>query len=117
MNTNDFQDIGSTLESYLKGDCCSKKILLILYKSKKKSDCEIKLYDTICDACIENNNFQLYSLDKILKLNNSDNRKDGIVCRDCVTWGCEKEGCIISLIIDDGQNTRFSKMNRVEIII
>jgi len=117
MNNNNFQDIGKVLESNLKKECCSKKITVIVLKYNNQTNSFVKLYDKICDACEENENFALYPLDRILKLNDKHHRPSGIVCRDCSQRNCKKEGCIVSLIIDDSKNTRFSRMDKMEIFI
>jgi hypothetical protein len=102
----------------LKEDFCSKEIIPIIKKLKSNTNPHIKLYRTICDACVENDNFQWYLLEEILELNSKRN----LPCYNCKTEGCNVEGCIISLLIKkydnahDSEHTCFTKINKVEII-
>ncbi|MBM3185378.1 MAG: hypothetical protein FJZ67_03685 [Bacteroidetes bacterium] len=84
------------LENNLKPDCCSSTLIV------NGGELKIKLYDTIADACGENEKYKWYYLDKIVLLNNKTKRGKGIVCHKC-----QNDKCVISLIIDQDENTRF----------
>lgn len=103
------------LNENLKKNYCATEITPYLIVDPKKN-LFVKLYDTICDACNETENFAWYPLNTIITLNNKTNRSTGITCRDCKKRDCKTEGCVISLRIDLSQNTRFSKINKLEII-
>ncbi len=94
------------LESNLKLDCCDSKFQIKPFKSL------IKLFDTIDDACEENNNFSWYEFEETVDLNTKFNRPKGIVCHKC-----KNQKCIVSLIIDESENTRFCVAGNVEIKI
>jgi len=81
-----------------------------------KKNLFVKLYDTICDACNETENFAWYPLNTIITLNTRENRPAGIICRNCKTRNCNTEGCVISLRIDLHTKYSFYKINKLEII-
>jgi hypothetical protein len=115
MENQKINELLAELNENLKLNCCAKEITPQLIIDPKKS-LFVKLYDTICDACNETENFALYPLHSIIHLNNKTNRPSGIICRDCKEQGCKTEGCVISLRINSRGNTRFSKINKLEII-
>jgi hypothetical protein len=87
----------SALIKNLKQDCCVHSLNITLGNNN-----QIKLYDTIKDACLENGNFKFYDFPKIANLNSKTERPKGIVCHKC------KSGkCILSLRINKKQHTRF----------
>jgi hypothetical protein len=92
------------LENNLKADCCTSKLIV------NGGELKIKLYDTIADACEENKNFKWYFFEEIVPLNSKVQRTKGIVCHKC-----ENDKCIISLIIDKSENTRFCVAENIEI--
>lgn len=92
------------LEENLKSDCCSKSLDI------NTSQICIKLYDTINDACAENENFAWYPLERIVSLNNHSVKSNGIPCHQC-----DNQKCIISLRIDNHPNTRFCVLGNVEL--
>lgn len=92
------------LEENLKSDCCSNSFNI------NTSQFCIKLYDTINDACAENENFAWYPLERIVSLNNKLERDKGIPCHQC-----DNQKCVISLRIDENENTRFCVADNLEI--
>lgn len=92
------------LEDNLKSDCCTNQFVINFGNPK------IKLYFTIADACEENENFDWYDLEEIVFLNNKIKRVKGIVCHEC-----KNQKCIISLIVDKSENTRFCVVSNVEL--
>lgn len=92
------------LEENLKSDCCSNTLNI------NTSHFCIKLYDTTNDACEENENFAWYPLERIVSLNNNSVKSNGIPCHHC-----ENQKCIISLRIDENENTRFCVADNLEI--
>ncbi len=118
MTNVTIDEIVKDLETNLKNNCCTKQLVALVNKSSEDlSMIVVKLYDKICDACTENTSFAFYQLQKISLLNNLVNRPKGIVCSDCSERGCDAVGCVISLIIDEFENTRFTKANKIEIYI
>ena len=98
-----------TLTENLKNDCFAKTITPVGATLNL-----VKLYDTICDACEENSNFDWYSLGDVFAFNSEAARPKGIICHNCEEK-CNTKGCIISLIIDKDENTRFCKIDKMEI--
>lgn len=94
------------LEDNLKADCCISKLTI------NASELRIKLYQTIGDACEENENHKWYNFNDVAIFNNNIERPTGIVSHKCE---CHK--CIISLIIDKSENTRFCVVGNVELKI
>jgi hypothetical protein len=92
------------LEDNLKLGCCTNQLAINCYNLK------IKLYDTIADSCEENKNFDWYDLGEIVPLNNRIKRPKGIVCHEC-----KNQKCIVSLIVDKSENTRFCVAGNIEI--
>ena len=81
----------------LKKDCCVNSLKITLGNIN-----QIKIYDTIKDACLENGNFKWYDLLTIVNHNSKIERPTGIVCHKC------KNGkCVLSLRINKKQHTRF----------
>jgi len=95
----------------LKMDCCTDAVLVYSDRTTYRNLEQVKLYDKIEDACLENNNFNWYSVTTILGLNDAVNRPKGIVCHHCPNGKC-----VLSLIIDKSENTRFCVGNKIEII-
>jgi hypothetical protein len=94
------------LEDNLKPGCCTNQLVI------NGGEPKIKLYDTIADACEEAKNFDWYDLEEIVPLNNKIKRVKGIVCHEC-----KNQKCIISLIVDKSENTRFCVVGNIEIKI
>jgi hypothetical protein len=92
------------LEDNLKTDCCSNKLTI------NADNHIIKLYDSINDACEENQNFAWYPFEHIVSLNDIISRETGIPCHHC-----DNKKCVISLRIDNHQNTRFCVVGNIEI--
>ena len=92
------------LEENLKKDCCTFSLNI------NTSQFCIKLYDTKNDACEENENFAWYLLERIASLNNKLERDKGIPCHHC-----DNKKCVISLRIDENENTRFCVAGNLEI--
>jgi hypothetical protein len=92
------------LEENLKSDCCTNSLNI------NTSQFCIKLYNTINDACEENENFVWYSLERIVSLNNKLERDKGIPCHHC-----DNKKCVISLRIDENENTRFCVIGNMEL--
>jgi hypothetical protein len=92
------------IEDNLKSGCCSTDLTINV------DNHIIKLYNTINDACEENQNFVWYPLERIVSLNDNIKRKSGIPCHQC-----DNHKCVISLIIDDKENTRFCVAENIEI--
>jgi hypothetical protein len=92
------------LKDNLKKDCCSFNLKI------KPVNFLIKLYDTIEDACLQNENFAWFSLEKIVELNLKKVRPKGIICHMC-----DNGKQIISLIKDYKENTMFCMLNEIEI--
>jgi hypothetical protein len=92
------------LNDNLKKDCCTLSLKI------KHVNFLIKLYDTIEDACLQNENFAWYPLVKIVELNLKKVRPKGIICHMC-----DNGKQIISLIKDYNENTMFCILNEIEI--
>ena len=97
-------DLFKKLEDNLKSDCCSTNLTI------KPDNHIIKLYNTINDACEENQNFAWYPLERIVSLNDNISKPDGIPCHKC-----DNKKCVISLRIDNHPNTRFCVAGNIEI--
>jgi hypothetical protein len=93
------------LNDNLKKDCCALSLKI------KPINFLIKLYDTIEDACLQNENFAWYPLIKIIELNKKSARKKGIVCNKC-----NNGKCLISLRINSKQHTRFAVIDAIELM-
>ncbi|MDD5150898.1 MAG: hypothetical protein PHC28_10555 [Flavobacterium sp.] len=105
------------LNENLKKNCCAKEVTLFDKKLKSNVTTHIKLYDKISDACEENDNYEWYLLDEICKLNCKLVRPNGIVCHNCeIEFDKKNTKCVISLIIDNSENTRFGRIDKLEII-
>ena len=92
------------LKDNLKKDCCSLNLKV------QPINFLIKLYDTIEDACLQNENFAWFPLEKIVELNLKEVRPKGIICHMC-----DNGKQIISLIKDYNENTMFCILNEIEI--
>lgn len=103
----------------LRPDCCANDFTIIYRFNKqqilsgalKHYITEVKLYDTIADACNLTNAFAWFNIALLIGLNNAQSRKTGIVCHEC-----ENGHCVISLIVDGHGNTRFLRTDSVELI-
>lgn len=116
-NTKIKNEITTILEPNLSANCCGTKITTVIKKMKSSLGPNIKLYDTICDACNETANFEWYLLEEILDLNSKELRSNGIVCHDCKqACNSTNDKCVISLIINASGHTRFSRIDKLEII-
>lgn len=71
---------------------------------------KIKLYRTIDDACLENENHEWYNFDDVALLNNNSKRPTGIVWHKCTN-----NKCVVSMIIDDHPNYRYFVMDNLEL--
>jgi len=93
----------------LRKDCCASTITVV----GNSINGEAKLYDSIKDACEQNNNFKWYNLANIVALNITTARLTGIICRKCEK---NKAGvkCVLSIKINK-RHTRFTPINRVEV--
>ena len=96
----------------LKADCFDGEINPIIKKLKSSLKPQIKLYLHIDDACVENDDFQWYLLEDVIQFNSERE----IPVHNCLERECNVEGCVISLIVYAGGDTRFTKINKLEII-
>lgn len=96
----------------LEADCFTGTLSPIIKKLKSKIKPQIKLYDTICDACSETEKFTWYLLEEIIEFNINRNI---IPFHDC-QQECDIKGCVVSLIVYIGGRTAFTKINKIEII-
>jgi hypothetical protein len=71
---------------------------------------QIKLYNTIDDACLENTNHVWYNFVDVARLNSNNKRPTGIVLHNCTN-----KKCVVSIIIDDHPNYRYFVLNNLEI--
>ncbi|OYU82650.1 MAG: hypothetical protein CFE24_15010 [Flavobacterium sp. BFFFF2] len=98
----------------LKPDCCTNNIRVVGNPILK----EVKLFDKIEDACHQNQNNSWYPIEDVVDFNNMANRPTGIVCHSCKNENKKEDienVCVISLIIDNHKNTRFSLSDSVEV--
>ena len=91
------------LQNNLKSDCCTKSFIV------NSSNLSIKLYDTIADAGYENDKYSWYKFNDLVELNNKIKRPKGI------SFHKSNNKCVISLIIDQNENTRFFVAENLEI--
>ena len=70
---------------------------------------EIKLYNTIDDACLENANHDWYNFDDVARLNNKSNLPAGIVMHNC-----RNNKGVVSIIIDDYPNYQYFIFDNLE---
>jgi len=103
------------LSKNLKTNCCQNEITSIIKRLKSTISPHVKLYDTIEDACSVNNNYQWYLLDEICNLNNHIERPNGLNCHECKEPNSNFAVCVFSLRIDENENTRFSRIDNLEI--
>ncbi len=97
------------LESNLDNSCSVNTITAAYNRIYGTTNCFIKVYDTIQDACLQNRNHRWVLLDGIVKLNN--NRL--IICSPC------NQTCILSFkakITKNHTQYYYCKINNVEII-
>ena len=88
----------------LKDDCCCQ-----IFNRTGNFE-KIKLYRTIKEACLQKGRFKEYDLKSIIDLNKEVSRPTGIVCRKC-----KSDDCVISLRIDEDENTRFCNCKNIEL--
>ncbi len=93
------------IESNIKSNCCQKKLPI----SPALTRC-IRLFDKISDTCLQNLNFKRYDLNKILILNDNQERPKGIVSHTCTN-----NKRLVSMIIDIYQNTCFCIAGKIEL--
>ena len=91
-----------SIESNIKSNCCEKKLPIAPALAQS-----IKLFDKISDACLQNLNFKWYNLNKILTLNDNQERPTGIVCHKCTNGNC-----VLSIKINK-KHTRFCNTNGI----
>ena len=102
----------------LKPDCCANEFTIIYRFNKqqvlsgalKHFITDVKLYDTIADACNLTNAHTWVNIAVLIGLNNAESRKTGIICHEC-----ENGHCVISLIVDGYGNTKFLNDINIEI--
>jgi hypothetical protein len=112
MENQELIEIINEFSNNLRKNCCSNILVPIVRNNNFEGRAHIKLYDKICDACHENDNYALYPIEIIVDLNSRINRGVGIKCNDCIEKGCDIEGCVLSLRINSREHTRFTKTNR-----
>ena len=96
----------------LKADCFTGEVNPNIKIEKENGIPKIKLYHKICFACKEEGKFSLYPLSRILELN----KNRVLPFHNCKERDCNIEACVVSLRIDLHPNTRFTKINKLEII-
>ena len=98
------------LTDNLKNDKCSCLLNMIIPPYKNGQTVRIKLYRTIKEACLQKGRSKEYELKNIIELNNETNRPTHIICRLC-----KNKDCVISLRVDEHENTRFCNCKNIQI--
>ncbi len=112
MTKTQVSKIVNKIQANLSDTCCSKIWNIAYNRIFRTTEAYIKLYNTIDDACSQNQNHQWMSLNLILTLNNT---RSHITCNPCNAIN----DCSISLIAKfTGKHTQYyyCKMDFTEII-